>query len=336
MNIKNIPYKFINYFINVPHKLVSQINSVNTSASSFLNSGPRETLFMSPIVDKDVETAIKCLNNSKGVNDISTMVLKEVMSTISDPLSIIFNLCIQQGYFPTELKTGCITPIYKKGDQYNVENYRPVCSLPQFSKIFKKIIFFHMTNFINKNNIITKFQYGFQARKSTEAALMDLVDYVYKGLNEKSNVGAVFMDLSKAFDVMSHDILKSKLSHYGFRGNFLDFLMNYLLDRKYFVSINGYSSDTRISNIGVPQGSTLGPLLFLIYINDIVSSSKILKFILFADDTTILYKNNDIKELNNIITEETNKVIEWFSANKLLINLSKTNTMLFSNKRGNP
>ena len=290
---------------------------------------------MGPIIDKDVETAIKCLNNSNGVNTISTLVLKEVMSVISKPLSENFNLCIQQGYFPSELKTGCITPIYKKGDQYNVENYRPVCSLSQFSKIFEKIVFLQMNDFINKNGIISKSQYGFQANKSTEAALMDLVDYVHKGLTDKSNVGAVFMDLSKAFDVMSHTILKIKLDHYGFRGEFLNFLMSYLKDRRYFVNVNGFSSDTRLSNIGVPQGSTLGPLLFLLYVNDIVNSSSNLKFILFADDTTILLENRDIHYLNEILTRETNKVIEWFSANKLLINLSKTNSMLFTNKREN-
>ena len=129
---------------------------------------------------------------------------------------------------------------------------------------------------------------------STESALIDLVDYVHNGLTEKSNVGAVFMDLSKAFDIMSHNVLKIKLEHYGFRGSFLAFLMDFLKDRKYSVNVNGKSSATRTSNIGVPQGSTLGPLFFLIYVNDIINCSNILKFILFADDTTILYKNRNI------------------------------------------
>ena len=151
-----------------------------------------------------------------------------------------------------------------------------------------------MTNYITRHNIICNSQYGFQANKSTESALIDLVDYVHNGLTEKSNVGAVFMDLSKAFDIMSHNILKIKLEHYGFRGSFLAFLMDFLKDRKYSVNVNGKSSATRTSNIGVPQGSTLGPLFFLIYVNDIINCSNILKFILFADDTTILYKNRNI------------------------------------------
>lgn len=193
-----------------------------------------------------------------------------------------------------------------------------------------------MTNYITRHNIICNSQYGFQANKSTESALIDLVDYVHNGLTEKSNVGAVFMDLSKAFDIMSHNILKIKLEHYGFRGSFLAFLMDFLKDRKYFVNVNGKSSVTRTSNIGVPQGSTLGPLFFLIYVNDIINCSNILKFILFADDTTILYKNRNINELNDILCNETKNVMNWFSANKLLLNFSKTHTMLFSNKQGNP
>ena len=186
-----------------------------------------------------------------------------------------------------------------------------------------------MIKYIEKNDLLTNAQFGFRSNRSTESALIELVEYVQRGLTNKSNIGAVFMDLSKAFDVMSHDILKVKLEHYGFRDSFLDFLMSFLKDRKYFVSVNGHTSDVKISNIGVPQGSTLGPLLFLLYINDIINCSNILKFILFADDTTVMYENKNINILNNVILKELDKVMKWFSANKLVINLSKTNTMLF-------
>ena len=333
---KDVPNKFISYFTEVPLKLISKIVPININPSFFLRGSSPNTFFMGPIIANDIESAIKNLKANNGVHTISTTVLKETMTVLSKPLSHIFNLCIKQGYFPTELKKGCITPIYKKGAHHNIENYRPVCALSQFSKFFEKIVYIRMTNYITKNNIICKSQYGFQANKSTESALIDLVDFAHKGLTDKSNVGAVFMDLSKAFDVMSHDILRIKLEHYGFRGSFLTFLMDYLKDRKYFVYVNGKSSVTKTSNIGVPQGSTLGPLLFLIYINDIINCSDILKFILFADDTTVMYKNNNINQLNRILTNEVIKVINWFSANKLLINLSKSNSMLFSNKRGNP
>ena len=193
-----------------------------------------------------------------------------------------------------------------------------------------------MMKFITKNKIISKSQHGFLSNKSTESALIDFTDYIHQGLLKYSNVGSVFMDLSKAFDVMTHDILKTKLEHYGFRGPFLNFLMSFLKDRRYFVCANGFNSASRVCNIGVPQGSTLGPLFFLLYINDIVNCSDLLKFILFADDTTILYQSPNINHLNNTLSSEINKVTTWFSANKLAINLSKTHSMLFSNKRGNP
>ncbi|CAL4115926.1 unnamed protein product [Meganyctiphanes norvegica] len=326
---KDLPYKFINYFSEIPQKLTSKIKSVNTNVSQYLSNRCYKSFFMCPIIDKDVELAINNLKNCNGVHTISTQVLKESMSLLAVPLSHIFNLCVEQGYFPTELKTGCITPIYKKGDKNNIENYRPVCSLSQFSKIFEKVVFNRMTDYITKNSILSISQYGFRSNMNTESALIDLVDYIHGGLNKKSNVGAVFMDLSKAFDVMSHSILKKKLEHYGFRGSFLDFLMNFLKDRRYFVSVNGYLSDEKLSNIGVPQGSTLGPLLFLLYVNDITNCSQMLKFILFADDTTVLYENSNIIKLNDTLVNEINKVFEWFSANKLLLNLSKTNAMLF-------
>ena len=174
-----------------------------------------------------------------------------------------------------------------------------------------------MVNFINKNNIFSDTQYGFRKNKSTESALIDFIDYVHNGLSNKENVGSIFMDLSKAFDVMDHSILKTKLEHYGFRGKFLDYLMSFMKNREYFVHANGYKSNTETVNIGVPQGSTLGPLLFLIYVNDMKYCSKILKFIKFTDDTTIFLTHSDILELNRIFEIEATKVIKWLSANKL-------------------
>ncbi|CAL4202127.1 unnamed protein product, partial [Meganyctiphanes norvegica] len=135
---------------------------------------------------------------------------------------------------------------------------------------------------------------------------------------------------------MSHSILKTKLEHYGFRGEFLNFLMSFFLEnREYFVNVNGMNSSTSTVNIGVPQGSTLGPLLFLLYINDMRHCSTLLKFIQFADDTTILMRYKDFQQLKIALKNETEKVIEWLISNKLIINLSKTHSMLFTLKRGN-
>ena len=158
-----------------------------------------------------------------------------------------------------------------------------------------------MIIFINKNKILSDTQFGFRKNMSTETALMKFMDCIHSGLSSKHYVGTVFMDLSKAFDVMNHEILKQKLDHYGFRGIFLDFMMQFIQDRRYFVNVNGLNSDIRNVNIGVPQGSTLGPLLFLIYVTDMKNSSSLLKFIQFADDTTILFSCSNFELLKTTL-----------------------------------
>ena len=261
------------------------------------------------------------------------MVLKDNSNTISEILIHIFNICVVNGYFPNELKIGCITPIFKSGSKQDVKNYRPVCSLSPFSKIFEKIIYNRMIDFIDQNNILSQNQFGFQKGLSTESAIIQFINKVHKGLSKIHHTIAIFMDLSKAFDVLNHNILSEKLEHYGFRGKFLELLMSFISNREYFVSANGFTSDTKTVNIGVPQGSTLGPLLFLLYINDMCNSSSILNFTQFADDTTITHSGPNLEELQHEIENELAKVLDWLLANKLIINLSKTHSMLFTNKR---
>ena len=338
VNTDDIPNTFIDYLTNVPKQLISELPNNNNNVNMYLKNRQRNTFFLYyHIQSKDIEDAIGNLkNNGCGLFNFSTTVLDNVKSDISSTLSNIFNLCSDQGYFPDELKTGCITPIFKKGDKTSVSNYRPVCSLSPFSKIFERIIYTRMLNFIDKYNIFSKTQFGFRKNLSTESALLNFTDYVQNGLTLKHNVGAIYMDLSKAFDVMNHDILEIKLEHYGFRRDFLNFLMSFIRNRKYFVHVNGANSKTNIVNIGVPQGSTLGPLLFLLYVNDMRFSSSLLKFIQFADDTTLGFSCNDFHLLKETLETEGKKVMEWLTTNKLLVNLSKTHVMLFSFKRNVP
>lgn len=329
-----IPNKFCNYFTSIAEKLVGDIPAGQFNPVSYLRNRISNSFFMSPITSVEIGNAILDLkDNGCGLYKLSTKVLIEIKPTLCKIFEYIFNLCINHGYFPEELKIGCITPVFKKGDKLNVENYRPICSLSPLSKIFERIIYDKMIGFIDKNKIMSETQFGFRKKMSTETALMKFMDYVHCGLSSKHYVGTVFMDLSKAFDVMNHEILKQKLEHYGFRGIFLDFMMQFVQDRRYFVNVNGLNSDIRNVNIGVPQGSTLGPLLFLIYVNDMKYSSSILKFIQFADDTTILFNCSDFDLLKSTLETEGNKVIEWLIANKLLINLTKTQSMLFTFKR---
>ena len=330
----DVPHKFIEYYSNIANTIVSEIPIVNENVESYLGDANASSFFMCPIINQEVENAIRDLNdNGCGIFKIATSVLKEVKSTISNTLSIIYNMCIEHGYFPEELKIGCITPVYKKGDKSNISSYRPICSLSSFSKIFEKIVYNRMLNFIEKHEILSKSQFGFRKNVSTETALANFIDYVHKGLTAKHNVGAIFMDLSRAFDVMDHNILEIKLKHYGFRGTFLKFLMSFVRNRKYFVNINGMNSHTRTVNIGVPQGSTLGPLLFLLYINDMKNCSSILQFTQFADDTTSTYSCKNLLDLQQTLEREILKVTHWLAANKLILNLTKTHCMLFTFKR---
>ena len=154
--------------------------------------------------------------------------LEEVTQVLCDILSNIFNLCVEQGYFPEELKLGRITPIHKKGSKTLINNYRPVCNLSPFSKVFERIVHNRMLDFINRNNIFSTTQYGFRKEMGTETALVDFTDFIHQRLLKRHHVGSIFMDLSKAFDVMDQSILQEKLEHYGFRGNFLDFLMSFI------------------------------------------------------------------------------------------------------------
>ena len=331
-----MPDKSNNYFSNIAEKLVSEIPSTNKSPENYLRNRNPKSFFLSNVEANEIEAVISELkDNGCGIFKFSTRVLNEVKPIISSSLSIIINLCATQGYFPTQLKKGCITPVYKKGDKAEINNYRPVCSLSPLSKIIEKVIYNRMVKFIDINNIFSDSQFGFRKKLSTETALIYSIDFVHDGLTKKQFVGSIFMDLSKAFDVMSHSILKVKLEHYGFRGDFLNFLMSFLENREYFVNINGFNSSSKIVNIGVPQGSTLGPLLFLLYVNDMRFCSTLLKFIQFADDTTILMRYRDFQQLKIALKTETEKVIEWLTTNKLVINLSKTHSMLFTFKRGN-
>ena len=293
-----------------------------------------KTFVLSPISPIEVNNVIDNLkSNDLNVNSIATSVLDKSKHIITPILCHLINLFVQQGYFPDDLKLGCITPIFKNGDKERVSNYRPICSLSPLSKIIEKVVSNRMVNFIEDHNILSNTQFGFRKNMGTETALIHYIDKLQNALNDGKYSISIFMDLSKAFDVIDHEILKIKLEHYGFRGNFLEFLMSYVKDRKYFVHVNGNRSKTELVNIGVPQGSTLGPLLFLLYINDMVHCSDMFFLSQFADDSTVTYSTSNLNQaFLNTVESDFKHVLDWLSANKLIINLDKTHLMLFTNR----
>ena len=273
-----------------------------------------------------LDEIIKSLQAKKscGHDKISTILLKKISPVIIESLLLIINKSITQGTFPEKLKWALVTPIFKGQnlDPHRFNSYRPISLLPVLSKVFEKVIYKQLYTYMTKNNLLTISQYGFRKDHSTEFAALELVDRVGKELDTKNTVLSVFLDLSKAFDTLDHKILTQKLKHYGADELAISWFTSYLSGRKQALNINGTVSDWKTITTGVPQGSVLGPLLFLIYINDIINASKTAQAILFADDTSLIFTsknllthqpktNEDWNLLANKIAQELEKISDW-------------------------
>jgi len=257
------------------------------------------------------------------------------MPSIIKPVTHLFNLSLKTGFIPRDYKCAKIIPIFKANKADRFDNYRPISILPALSKLLEKIVATQMIHFIEKNNILYNHQYGFRKGRDTQQPLVHFLDRIYKGLNKPISdyTLSIFIDLRKAFDTCDFSILLGKLKHYGF-GN-TSWFKNYITGRSQYVSINGIFSNEKEITVGVPQGSVLGPILFLLYINDLPNASNFFAS-LFADDTLLSASGHDIKELENFANVELEKCSNWFKANKLSLNATKTKFMMFRSDRMQP
>ena len=239
------------------------------------------------------------------------------------------NKSLEEGAFPTLLKTAAVCPIYKKSDKTKCVNYRPISLLSNLSKIFERIMYNRLERYLERNNILYKHQFGFRKSFSTEHALMSITEEIKSNFRMKNFSCGVFVDLEKAFDTVNHSILIAKLKHYGLSDLSLSWFTSYLNNRFQQVSLNGQTSDSNPVTCGVPQGSILGPLLFLIYINDMNTAIKNSTVYHFADDTNLLYSHKNPTTLKKIMNKDLKSLYEWLCANRLSLNVGKTEFMIF-------
>lgn len=326
------PDDFNIFFVSIADKLAKTLSAPQSAPSDYLDRMPRpsSSFFLSPITEHDVKSAILRLKNSSCPDhyELNSPMLKAALDILVGPLTILFNKCSAEGNWPVDLKISRVLPIHKKGNYNCMDNYRPISIIPIISKVFEIIIKDRLVSFLDKHSIISPNQYGFKKHTSTIHALLHIIESIVEGFDEGYCTTMVLCDLTKAFDCVNINILLTKLEYYGVRGTPLQLFRSYLTDRRQYVVVNDNKSDLLPITSGVPQGSVLGPVLFLIYINDLPTSVDSRACALFADDTTFLTRGG---ELSNM--ECLNKAKEWLASNNLKLNESKTNTINFTSDK---
>ena len=326
-NRRVISNKFNEYFNSIASKLNDTLSdnildSQFNSFEDFLAPSVSKSIYLEDCTPTEILDLISNLDNNKA-SDIPIRVVKKSAHIIAPTLSEYFNLHMREGIFPEVLKSGKITPIFKKGSPEDMGNYRPVSTLPIFGKLFEKIIYSRIYSFAQSQGIINPNQFGFRRSHSTSHAVNYSVKIIDDALQEQKHVLGIFVDLSKAFDTIDHDTLLVKLNRYGIRGQAQNLIKSYLSRRTQYTEVLDEKSDSLTIKYGVPQGSVLGPLLFLLYINDISRASTMGTFIMFADDTNIFVEGKTEDEAYAKGNELLKSVQKYMFLNKLHINMSK-------------
>jgi len=324
---------FNEYFSSVANDIERDIPAGATNPMEYMASyETRQSFFAIPATPHEVSSIIAKLK-CKGcpLTEIPNFIVKKVSRLICRILSDFFNESVTVGVFPEFLKLARVVPIYKAGNKTIPGNYRPICALSVFSKIFETLMCNRMKQYIDRFSILNSNQFGFVRNSCTADAISEFVDRIYTSVDNREYFVTVFLDFRKAFDTVDHGILLGKLGMLGFRGPVNDWLRSYLLDRRQFVAVCGTCSDTQIVNRGIPQGSVLGPLLFNLYINDMSSATR-LSVIHYADDTTVFHSGSELAEITEVINAELLSLDEWLRSNRLCLNADKSRAMIITKR----
>ena len=334
-NQKVVVNIFNEHCTNLGKELANKITQPTSSVirRNLMNSN----IFFSNTDQFEVSNCIKELKikKSTGYDQINSKTIKSIGNYIASPLSDVINKIFVQGKFPNSLKTGIISPIFKKGDKKVVSNYRPISVISNIAKIVEKVIKKRIVSYLETNNILSSNQFGFRQGVSTEDAIFRLTNNIHENLDNNKAVLCVFLDLAKAFDTVNHTKLLTVLEDLGFRGVALDLIGGYLENRVQRVKVGGELSEPLTVEYGVPQGTVLGPVLFTMYINGLLNQNTTGDISSFADDTVIMYTAENWNELKTIAEGDLKIVKSWFDEMYLTINFDKTKFIPFSCNRAN-
>ena len=335
---ENIANEFNKFFSKVGENTANGLPPATHSFEHFLTQSPQveEDFTLTMTTPDEIVKIIDSLKNSNscGADNISTKIIKAIKQIIALPLSELINFSFRVGQFPSSLKISIVKPVFKKGAQDNLGNYRPISLLSVTSKIFERAFANRLKTFLNSANILTQNQYGFRKNYSTIDAIAQLVGDIILAFEKNEQVVATMLDISKAFDTINHATLLTKLQYYGIRNTAANWLKSYLENRLQVVNVADKTSAVLPVRTGVPQGSVLGPLLFVLYVNDIQNCLTSCKILQYADDTTIYFSGNAASDIYKMNTDLDN-LQDWLLANKLALSVNKTTSLVFHSRGSN-
>ena len=331
---------FAEYFANVGASQAETMQGAHTQSTHFedyMTTHVPRSMYLPPTSEIEILAILDGLKNkwSRGNDELSPHFIKKIKFGLARPLSQLINRSFSEGSFPDPMKISKTIAIFKKNDKESMDNYRPIALLSTFSKVFEKAFCKRLLSFLDQNNVLSESQYGFRKKRSTVHAVLEFYLHIINSMLNGDQVLATYVDMSKAFDTVKHEILLKKLSHYGVRGPALSWVRSYLANRSLFVLNDSHrSKSVELKPFGVPQGSVIGPLLFLVYTNDVTACLRNSQTILFADDTTLFTSDQNPRVLLSQMNEDLAILKDWCIANSLKVNVAKCNYMLFNEKRG--